>query len=83
MAETATLNFRGTALELPVFEGSEKEAAVDISSLRGKTGHIEDGTPLVATVHPSWLLRIRDAETREKERMAFMADLRRAWQMVG
>nr|WP_276269733.1 UdgX family uracil-DNA binding protein [Paracoccus sp. N5] len=54
-----------------------------ISSLRGKTGHIEDGTPLVATVHPSWLLRIRDAETREKERMAFMADLRRAWQMVG
>ncbi|WP_082724885.1 UdgX family uracil-DNA binding protein [Paracoccus aminovorans] len=54
-----------------------------ISSLRGKTGRIEDGTPLIATVHPSWLLRIRDAETREKERMAFMADLRRAWQMVG
>lgn len=54
-----------------------------ISSLRGKTARIEDGTPLIATVHPSWLLRIRDAETREKERMAFMADLRRAWQMVG
>ncbi|MCO5147815.1 MAG: UdgX family uracil-DNA binding protein [Aquamicrobium sp.] len=48
-----------------------------ISSLRGETRRLEDGTPMVATVHPSYLLRIRDADAREAERAGFIADLRR------
>ena len=43
----------------------------------------KDGTPMVATIHPSWLLRIRESETREKERAAFVADLRRGWELAG
>ena len=50
-----------------------------ISSLRGETTPLEDGTPMVATVHPSYLLRIRDADAREAERAGFIADLRRGW----
>lgn len=53
-----------------------------ISSLRGETGRLQDGTPMIATIHPSYLLRIRDAETREKERADFVADLRRGWKLV-
>jgi len=45
MAETATLTLRNQTLELPVFEGSEREVAVDIMALRAKTGAItfDDG----------------------------------------
>jgi len=45
MAETAKLIFRGKELELPVIEGTEHEAAVDIGKLRGATGLItmDDG----------------------------------------
>jgi citrate synthase len=40
MPHKATLNFNGTAYELPVIEGSEGELAVDITQLRAKTGLI-------------------------------------------
>ena len=56
---------------------------VTISSLRGDAARLDDGTPMVATIHPSWLLRIRDAEAREKERAGFVADLRRGWELAG
>jgi citrate synthase len=36
--ETVGIDFNGTALSLPVVEGSEGERAVDISQLRAKTG---------------------------------------------
>ena len=36
----ATLTFDGKSIELPVFEGSEKEKAVDIRALRKETGMI-------------------------------------------
>ncbi|MFC3568174.1 UdgX family uracil-DNA binding protein [Paracoccus simplex] len=54
-----------------------------IASLRGAIREIEGGTPLIATIHPSLLLRIRDAEARDRERAQFMADLQRAWQLTG
>jgi DNA polymerase len=56
--------------------------SVAISSLRGEVSRLEDGAPMVATIHPSWLLRIRDEETRERERAAFVADLRRGWELA-
>lgn len=56
--------------------------AASISSLRGDPRRLEDGTPMVVTIHPSYLLRIRDAETKEREREAFVADLMRGWQLA-
>jgi citrate synthase len=40
MAEVAKLELDGKVYEFPVIEGSENEKAIDISSLRGKTGYI-------------------------------------------
>ncbi|MDT8445430.1 MAG: citrate synthase [bacterium] len=40
MAETAKIIVDGKEIELPVIKGSEGEIAIDISSLRGKTGAI-------------------------------------------
>ena len=38
--EIARIQLDGQTIELPVIEGSENEKAIDISSLRGKTGYI-------------------------------------------
>jgi citrate synthase len=38
--ETATLTYRGKTLQLPVIEGSEGEAGIDISGLRKATGAV-------------------------------------------
>jgi citrate synthase len=45
MENTAELKLDGKVIQLPVIEGTEQERAVDISSLRGKTGYItlDDG----------------------------------------
>src|SRR5512136_2177899 len=45
MNKTAKLELDGKTYEFPVVEGSEGEKAVDISTLRDKTGHItlDDG----------------------------------------
>lgn len=40
MSETARIILEGKEYELPVFEGSEGEKAIDISALRAKTGYI-------------------------------------------
>ncbi|HEY8519882.1 MAG TPA: citrate synthase [Gammaproteobacteria bacterium] len=40
MANTATLSYDGKTVELPIVIGTEQEAAVDISTLRAKTGLI-------------------------------------------
>lgn len=40
MGEIAKLELDGVTYEFPVIEGSENEKAIDISSLRGKTGYI-------------------------------------------
>lgn len=38
---------------------------------------LEDGTPLLATVHPSFLLRLPDEEAKRREYARFVADLKR------
>ena len=40
MGEIAKLELNGQIYEFPVIEGTENEKAIDISSLRGKTGYI-------------------------------------------
>ncbi len=49
-----------------------------IASMRGSVHDLEDGTKLIATVHPSFLLRLPDRERAAKERDMFVADLIRA-----
>jgi citrate synthase len=40
MSETAQLKLENQTIELPVIIGTENEKAIDVSSLRGKTGYI-------------------------------------------
>jgi citrate synthase len=40
MSETAKLILNGKEFEFPIIEGTENEKAIDISTLRGATGHI-------------------------------------------
>ena len=40
MSKTATLTIDGASYEFPIIEGTEKELAIDIKSLRGKTGGV-------------------------------------------
>lgn len=46
-----------------------------ISKLRGAPISMDDGTLLFVTNHPSYLLRIPDAESKARERAKFEADL--------
>jgi DNA polymerase len=49
-----------------------------IGKARGRELAMEDGTAAFVTIHPSLLLRIREAADREREYRAFVLDLRRA-----
>jgi DNA polymerase len=49
---------------------------VSITSQRGRPRQLEDGAWLYVTVHPSYLLRIRDRDDAAREREGFLADLR-------
>jgi probable DNA metabolism protein len=49
-----------------------------ISSLRGKPLELEDGTMVLVTVHPSYLLRLPDRDQAAVELERFEADLRLA-----
>ena len=51
------------------------KASVTISKLRGQPIEMAYGTLLMVTNHPSYLLRIPDAEGRARERAKFDADL--------
>jgi DNA polymerase len=46
--------------------------------MRGQAHSLADGTPIFVTIHPSWLLRIQDAEDEAREYRGFVADLRQA-----
>jgi DNA polymerase len=48
---------------------------VTIGKLRGAPMTMEDGTVLFVTNHPSYLLRIPDAEGKAREQAKFEADL--------
>ena len=38
MSDSASLNFEGKEIKLPIITGSENEKAIDISKLRSETG---------------------------------------------
>lgn len=49
-----------------------------IKSMRGVVHELAGGTKLIATIHPSFLLRLPDRERAAEERAMFVADLARA-----
>ena len=49
-----------------------------IASLRGRSNRLPDGTMLIVTIHPSYLLRMPDREAAEAEYERFVADLKEA-----
>ncbi len=49
-----------------------------VTSMRGVMHELAGGTKLVATIHPSFLLRLPDRTRAAEERAAFVADLARA-----
>ena len=51
------------------------ERNATISSLRGTPMALENGTKLIATIHPSFLLRMPHRERAEAERQRFIEDL--------
>jgi probable DNA metabolism protein len=53
--------------------------AMPVTKSRDLQLQTEDGVPLRATVHPSYLLRLPDEVTRRTERQRFVADLARAY----
>lgn len=53
-----------------------------IGALRGGVVELDGGTGLIATIHPSYLLRLPDRERAAQERAMFVDDLARARQFV-
>ena len=49
---------------------------VAVTQERGQALALSDGSKAMITVHPSYLLRIPDAETKVRERAAFVRDLK-------
>ena len=49
---------------------------VTISRMRGEVQSLADETPLLVTVHPSYLLRIEDEDDKAAEYRRFVADLK-------
>lgn len=53
-----------------------------ISSLRGKPVVLPDGSTAFVTIHPSFLLRLRDQDDKEREYKRFVSDLKLAMAAV-
>jgi uracil-DNA glycosylase family protein len=51
---------------------------VTISKLRAQEHRLANGTPAFVTIHPSYLLRIRDDDDKAREYRRFVVDLRNA-----
>src|SRR5713101_1845887 len=49
---------------------------VTLAKVRGETLRSTDGSPLIVTIHPSFLLRLQDDESKEREYARLVADLR-------
>lgn len=56
--------------------------SASIASMRGTVHELDGGTKLIATIHPSFLLRLPDRERAATERAAFLADLAHARQIA-
>ena len=52
--------------------------SASIKSMRGQVHELAGGAKLIATIHPSFLLRLPDRDRAAEERGAFVADLARA-----
>lgn len=52
--------------------------STSVTSMRGAVHELGGGAKLVATIHPSFLLRLPDRERAARERAAFVADLAQA-----
>jgi DNA polymerase len=55
---------------------------INISKAREETQRLADGTAVQVTIHPSFLLRIKDATDKERAYRNFVSDLRRAGKLV-
>jgi uracil-DNA glycosylase len=55
---------------------------VTIAKLRGRMVQLPDGTAAFVTIHPSYLLRIKDEADKEREYRNFVADLRQAARLL-
>jgi DNA polymerase len=44
--------------------------------MRGEIIEREDGLPVFLTIHPSFILRIREREDKEAERQRFLGDMK-------
>ncbi|HEY2889120.1 MAG TPA: UdgX family uracil-DNA binding protein [Dongiaceae bacterium] len=58
------------------------DRVVTIARLRDTPQSLEDGTPVQVTIHPSYLLRLRDEADKRREYDRFVADLRNARQLL-
>ncbi len=50
--------------------------AVPVTRMRGEVIEREDGTRVFITIHPSFILRIREGDEAEAERARFLADMK-------
>jgi DNA polymerase len=57
--------------------------SVGLTQERGRIVKTVNGTPLLVTVHPSYLLRIRDRDEAQAARQAFVEDLERVASFLG
>lgn len=56
--------------------------SMSIASMRGAVHELGGGTKLIATIHPSFLLRLPDRARATEERAAFVADLARVRELA-
>ncbi|MDZ4052717.1 MAG: UdgX family uracil-DNA binding protein, partial [Phenylobacterium sp.] len=57
--------------------------AAPINKVRGQALQLEDQAQAVVTWHPSYLLRVPDAEAKARAEGQFIEDLRLAWSLAG
>jgi uracil-DNA glycosylase family 4 len=55
--------------------------AVGVRKSRGRIERLPDGTAALVTIHPSFLLRIKDKVDKEREYRNFVGGLRRAGEL--
>jgi DNA polymerase len=56
---------------------------VTLAKARGRPLAIVDGVSILVTIHPSFLLRLRDAAAKEREYRGFVEDLKTAASLSG
>jgi DNA polymerase len=56
--------------------------SIAITANRGQMFESIEGVPVLVTIHPSYLLRLPDAQLAQRERAVFVEDLRQAKAMI-